>query len=96
MKTLPTNKQEWMNTLAIPFKTYVYLFIVIGYLYWGSDPFPQFAPWAIAYFFAFLALIGIAVAQAINRYFLDAIWSSLFALSALCIVLCFIFYPKSR
>ena len=96
MKTLPTNQQEWMSLLTIPFKTFVLSFGFIYFLYWSPYPFPQFTPWAIGYFVAFLALVGTAVVQTVTGNFRDAVWSGLFGLLALCIVLCFIFYPKVR
>jgi hypothetical protein len=96
MKTWPANKQEWMTMLASPFKVFVLSFGFIYYLCWSPYPFPQFTPWAIAYFVAFFVLMGIAAAQAITRHFRDAIWSSLFAVLAMCIVVSFIFYPKIR
>jgi glucan phosphoethanolaminetransferase (alkaline phosphatase superfamily) len=93
MKNLPTNRQEWLSFLSLPFKAFVFAYGLI-YPFWlfsapgtpgtiGGPDYSVLERLAVGYFFAFLALLGIGVAQAFTRNRRGAIWSIVFAVLAL-------------
>ncbi|MGO9586288.1 MAG: hypothetical protein ACLP2Y_08840 [Limisphaerales bacterium] len=93
MKILPKNKQAWLRLLSLPFKTYV---LGYGLLYpvWlfsmpgrpgtiGGPDYSIIEKYAVGYFISSLALIIIAIIQALTKDRKDAVWTVVFAVLAL-------------
>ena len=93
MKALPTNRQEWLNLLAIPFKTFVFSYCFIYYLWLNSLPgtpgtiggpdYSELERWDLGYCLTFVILVGIAVAQALTKNRRGAAWNIVFAILSL-------------
>jgi len=97
MKTLPTNKQEWLAVCASPFKGFI---ISWGFIFplWLEYPYyyDELALWGFGYLFTFFALLGIAITQVVTKNERGALWSFFFAAVVLFLAAVCIFYPKSR
>jgi heme A synthase len=106
MKTLPTNKQEWLSFLATPFKTFVFCYSLINYVWLhsaygtpgtiGGPDYSELETWAVGYLFTFLALLGIGITQAVTKNQRGAVWSIVFAVLALFFAAGGIFHPNYR
>jgi hypothetical protein len=106
MKTLPTNRQEWLSFLSLPFKTFVFSYSFIYYLWFHSLPgtpgtiggpdYSELKMWAVGYFFTFVVLLAIAIAQALTKNRRGAVWSLVFATLALFIAAGDTFHPYYR
>lgn len=106
MKTLPTNRQEWIRAFSRPLIAFVLAYGLI-YLVWifsapgvpGTMDGPDYAVLercAVVYLFTFLAFIFIAVAHAEFRNWRGMIWSFIFAALALGIAASSVLHPYYR
>jgi len=106
MKTLPTNRQEWLRLLSVPFKTFVFGY---GFIYpvWlhslpgrpgsiGGPDYRELEMWAVGYFFTFTALLCIGIIQKLTNDRRGAVWSFVFAALALFIAAGDTFHPYYR